>query len=280
MISIQEITNRLNKREEYLSFVARNLSCMVKKRKKAKKSGGYRDITCPNEELKDLLRKINKLILSQFTLHKFLFLQPGCNHIKMLSQFSKSKFLIAADIDDFYPTIYPAMVTKMLTGLNFDNPAAKLITRIITFDFELPQGFPTSPKIAALTLNPVIIRLDGLAGKEAFRVGLYADNLVIGSNFNPEGFQRLFVKIFRQHGFLLDEFEVYNNKSPREIMGICVHPKLKVNQCYVDTVKHEIVDYQRSLRGNYKSIKGKIDYIAYVNPQQAADLKRMLKDLD
>jgi hypothetical protein len=280
MISTWEIANCLNKREEYLSFVARNLPCMVHKRKKAKKNGGYRDITCPNEELKSLLRQINKMILSQFTLHKFLFLQPGCNHIKMLSQFSGSKFLIAADIDDFYPTIHPAMVAKTLTGLNFDNPTVKLITRIITFDFELPQGFPTSPKIAALTLNPVIIRLDGLAGKEAFRIGLYADNLVIGSDFNPERFQRLFVKIFRQNGFLLDEFEVFNNKSPRELMGIEVYPKLKVNQRYVEAVKHEIVEYKKDLKGSYKSIKGKIDYIAYVNPQQAADLKRMVKDLD
>jgi hypothetical protein len=280
MLSIKEITLLLNQSEDYLYNLSSRIRLLVHKTKKTKKNGGFRDITSPNEELKNILRLINTKIFGQFTLHKFLFLKPGFNHIKMLSQFSKSKFFIAADIDDFYPTIHPAMVAKTLTGLNIDPLAVNLLTRLITFDFELPQGFPTSPKIAALTLNPVITRLDGLAGKEAFRIGLYADNLVIGSDFNPKGFQRLFVKIFRQHGFLLDEFEVYNDKSPREIMGIGVYPKLEVNKNYVNTVKQEIADYKKGLKGSYKSIKGKIDYIAYVNLQQAADLKRMIKDLD
>jgi hypothetical protein len=279
MISIQEIAKRINKREEYLSFVARNLFNMVHKSKKAKKNGGFRDITSPNEELKNLLRLINKHIFGQFNLHKFFFLQPGCNHIRMLSQFTNSKFIITADIDDFYPTIHPAKVTKTLVDLNFDDNAAKLITRLTTFDSKLPQGFPTSPKIAALALNTVIIRLDGLSRKETFRIGLYADNLVIGSNYNPERFQKLIIKIFRQNGFLLDEFQVYNKGSVREAMGIRINSKLEVVQSYIDAVKEEIIVFKNNpdQMHSFKSIKGKIDYIANVNTRQAVILKKMIK---
>jgi hypothetical protein len=197
----------------------------------------------------------------------------------MLSQFTNSKFLITADIDDFYPTIYPAKVMNTLIGLNFDDSAAKLITRLTTFDSELPQGFPTSPKIAALALNTVIIRLAGLSKKETFRIGLYADNLVIGSNYSPERFQKIIVKIFRQNGFLLDEFQVYNKGSIREAMGIRINSKLEVVQSYIDTVKEEIIAFKNNPDQihSFKSIKGKIDYIENVNPQQAISLRKMIK---
>jgi hypothetical protein len=268
----------------YLYNLASRMPQMVHRRKKAKKQGGFRVITSPNSELKDVLRLINEKVLGQFTLHNFLFLQPGCNHIKMLSQFRGVRFVITADVDDFYPSIYPAMVTKTLLNLGFDNPSAKLLTRLMTSYFELPQGFPTSPIIAALSLNPVLLRLDGLAHKEKFLIGLYADNLVIGTSYTPQRFHNLFVKIFKQSGFLLEEFKVYCDNSPREVMGIRIGTKLEVEPSYIKSVTLAIesfiqeVDKEKS-NNILKSIKGKISYIDHVNSQQAASLKKMIKDL-
>ena len=257
---------------------------LVHRRKKPKRNGGYRFITSPNNELKNVLSLINKKVLGQFILHDFLFLQPGRNHIKMLSQFRNAKFLLTADVDNFYPSIYPVMVTKTLLNLGFDNSSAKLLTRLMTSHFELPQGFPTSPKIAALSLNPVLLRLDGLAHKERFLIGLYADNLVIGTLYTPQRFHNLFVKIFRQSGFLLEEFKFYCDNSPKEVMGIRINSKLEVEPLYIKNVKLEIETFKQKIiqKGStdiLKSIKGKIRYIEYVNPMQASVLKKMITGL-
>ena len=281
MLSTKEIATLLNQSEGYLYNLASRMPRLVHKSKRKKKSGGFRNITSPDKELKQILRLINEKVFEQFHLHQFLFLQPGRSHIKMLSQFVGMKFLITADIDDFYPSIYPKMMMSTLKKLGFDDSAAKLLTRLTTMDFVLPQGFPTSPKIAALTLNPVLIRLAGLAQKEKFLVGLYADNLVIGSSFGPQRFHNLFVKIFRQQGFLLDEFKVYCDCSPREVMGIRINSRLEVEPSYIKNVVQEIETLKQETNkkgstGILKSIKGKIRYIEYVNSMQAAILKKMI----
>jgi ribosomal protein S8 len=131
--------------------------------------------------------------------------------------------------------------------------------------------------MSAIVLRPVLIRLDGLSKNINIIFGLFADNLVIGSDYNPSKFKNLILKIFRQNGFKLDDFNVMTLKDKKEIMGIIIDHGLKVKESYVKELRVTIGKMESESKMNsyqLKSLKGKINHIKQVNQIQANSILR------
>jgi RNA-directed DNA polymerase len=245
----------------------------VSESKEPKKTGGYRTITKPRFRYKSILSDLNTY-LSQFPLNHFVYNRTGSSYINLIQDNQNAPYLLTADIDDFYPNVSPVAVNNALERRGFNTEMAKFITRLTTISFSLPQGFPTSATLAAMVLEPALVRLHGLSRNHRIDAGIYADNLVLSANFNLKQFENLLKKIFRQSGFKLNKFKVMGPNDNRDVMNILINNGMRIKRKYAREVRRDVFMFAKT-KGvkKKKSIQGKMNFVRQINPEQAKTLK-------
>ncbi len=280
--SIHELSELLEIRAEELTFFARTIDRNVYVRKKPKPTGGTRTITAPNNALKELLRRIDKSLLSKIPLHQLLYLKPKSSYVQMLKKHVGRRCLLTADIDDFYPSIKITHVKNRLIDAGLSNEVASLITRLTTLDYSLPQGFPTSSKIAGIVLQPVMTRIEQLAKKSKLKAGIYADNLAISADYDPGEFRGLVKRVFLQSGYKLDKFKIVPRENTQEIMNVNVNREARVKQERIRNIQKEIrilakvsreFSNQEEIGKRLRRIRGLISSVNQINTDQATLLR-------
>ncbi len=134
-----------------------------------KKRNGKREITAPNEDLKQMQKRLN-----YFLQHIYYTLKPDCVHgfvrtpvreEKISSIVSNAaphvgkKYLLNIDLKDFFDTITAKRVKEVLfkeVNLFKNETLVNCITLLSTYKGKLPTGAPTSPVLA----NMVCLELD------------------------------------------------------------------------------------------------------------------------
>jgi len=105
----------------------------------------------PSVDYKIALKRINKYLLSRASL--FDGVCGGVKH-KNLRDMTKphcgKEAIYAIDLQDFYPSIDSKRVSSFFCNCKCSSRIAELLTRLTTFDNQLPQGFPTSTALANL----------------------------------------------------------------------------------------------------------------------------------
>ena len=115
--------------------------------------------------------------------------------------------VIRMDIVDFFGTTSERRVRRLFRVLGWDAETAALLTRLTTDGGALPQGAPTSPRLA----NLVNVRLDARLAALAVRLGgtytRYADDLTFSFAETQHGaladLLAATTKIIRQEGYAL-----------------------------------------------------------------------------
>lgn len=267
--------------EEELRHFLYSVNKHITVEKKLKSSGGSREITKPDKRLKLILRRLNDEIFKRIPLHPLLYHQPGKSHIELIKRHTEKNFILTADIDDFYPSVHVNKVKASLRAEGFNEKISRILTRITTVNYSLPQGFPTSPYIAAIIIKPVISRLEGLSKSTNLTIGLYADNLAVSTDYNPKYFKRLLIRIFKQNGLDLGKFEIMTRKDQQNIMNIIVDGRvLNVKDSYIEKIKSELHDLSKKPpKGSMRSTMGKIKYVCQVNRYQAISIMKYGKKI-
>ncbi len=143
-----------------------------------KKDGGVRVLNVPNEELMLLQRKINAHILNDVPLLPCVYGGVREKSILDCAQLHvNQKVVHTMDIANFFGTVNPRMVRSVFERISFRQDAAALLTRLTTFDGQLPQGAPTSTPLANLVLLKLDRRFMRLAEIHDFRYTRWVDDL-------------------------------------------------------------------------------------------------------
>src|SRR3990172_1773681 len=155
--SNSELATLLGISERDLWRLAENTENSYSQWKKQKSSGGFRNLSAPKPQLKEVQKKLHKRVFSQVELGPF----THCG-IKRKSNITNARehvgndVVFTFDLKSFFPSVRPERVNRSLIDeLGCPSSVASLITKLVTVDFELPQGAPTSTDIA----NIVTIRL-------------------------------------------------------------------------------------------------------------------------
>lgn len=173
----------------------------------AKKSGGTRTIAQPCRELKAVQAWILRHILDRLrTTDSSRGFERGATLLANAEPHIGAKGLVCIDIEDFFGSIGANRVMRIFQLAGYEQAAARLLTRLCTWQDRLPQGSPTSPKLANLACFRLDRRLAGFAGQRGLVYTRYADDMTF-SSFSPA---RLFksvpmlVRIVRDCGFVLN----------------------------------------------------------------------------
>ncbi len=223
--TISELAILLGVTEPRLSHLANNAEKLYSRRQEPKRSGGFRTISSPKPQLKEIQRKLHKRLLSQLDMGPFTHcgikkrsnITNACAH-------ADSDIIFTFDLKSFFPSVRPERVRAALID-EFACPSdvASFISRLVTADFELPQGAPTSTDIANIVTIRLQRRLYPLAkqwGVKNFTI--YADDISFSSKNIPEGFQKMATKVVVKEGFKIhpDKGGVFDKSQSQIVTGV------------------------------------------------------------
>ena len=135
-----------------------------------KRSGGARRILAPADDLKVLQRRILRRLLARLRAHPAATgFERGRSIVTNARAHVGQAVVVRLDLKDFFPATKAERVRRYFRKVGWNRPAARLLTRVCTFDGGLPQGAPTSPRLSNLVNYRLDARLAGLAVSQQLR---------------------------------------------------------------------------------------------------------------
>lgn len=251
--SRNELFEFLKVKKEIMNYIlyVKKTECSYNSFKIEKKSGGFREINAPDDELKVIQKK---LALSLWLYQKEIWDEKGINpNISHAFEKDKSiisnarihrnkKFVLNLDLENFFKSFHFGRVKGFFEkDRDFKVPpeVAVVIAQLTCYDGYLPQGAPSSPIITNLICRILDFRILKLAKKFKLDYTRYADDLTFSTN--RKGFladyidflEELSKEILRA-GFKINDSKTrmqYSN-SKQIVTGLIVNKKINIDSTY------------------------------------------------
>jgi RNA-directed DNA polymerase len=155
----------------------------------------------------------------------------------------------------------------------------------------LPQGAPTSPALANLAAFRLDRRLSGLAAAQGLHYSRYADDLAFSGVRLPRGgadLTALVATIVREEGFTIhpDKTVLRTRAARQSVCGIVVNATPNVTRAEYDRLRAILHNAARDgpsgqgLAGRQAELRGRIAWVASLNPPRGEKLKRRFAEID
>jgi RNA-directed DNA polymerase len=262
-----------------------------------KDKASFRTIEAPRAHLKEIQRCIYRNLLAGIwlpdSLHAY---RKDHSVISAMAPHRGRLFWWCADIAQFYPSISFKNVYDIFVDLGCSPDVARILTRLTTHNYHLPQGAPTSPALANLYLRcfGVARRLEGLAQKQGLRVTFYGDDIIVSGNRPFKHLQDHMEQIIRSSGLRLNREKtsaVLGPDARHEALGVVANAGshgLDAARAYRRRVRSLLRLCRRfglgvlAARGVTTApgafLRGKISFAIQINPRNR-ELLRDLEDL-
>ena len=224
-----------------LYAVSNNLSKHYRKAKLPKKSGGFRNLSVPDEVLKSIQKQIAEVLLIHSPTSRYAkAYRFGSSTLRNAKHHVGKQVVLKLDILHFFDSIrYSTLKDKVFPEEIYAEPLRILLTMLCYYKDALPQGAPSSPTIT----NIILYEFDEQMGQWCRDRGIaytrYCDDMTFSGDFEPSeviGYVRLELK---KMGFLLNEQKTRIQRPGQQqtVTGIVVNEKLSIP-----------ADYRRKLR--------------------------------
>ncbi len=267
-----------------LYAISNNISAHYKKVKIRKKHGGTRTLYIPDEILKKVQRRINKIILSLFPVSPYAtaYVYGGGIKKNALPHLNKSQIL-KLDIYKFFDSVtYSDIKSKVFNSKMFSEQNRILLTNLCFTNDALPQGAPTSPTISNILLYDFDVAVGTWCKERKITYTRYCDDMTFSGSFNVNETVNFVREKLKENGFLLKKEKTLTaNQSHRQsVTGVIVNSELNVPIEYRKKLRQELYyckkfgieshlehigsDFSRGKFINH--MLGKIRYVLYINP--------------
>ncbi len=145
-----------------------------------KRTGGSRLLLIPNDETKDLQRRILRRLLAKLRAHPAATgFERGRSIVDNARPHVGRHVVVKMDVIDFFPATTPERIERYFRRIGWNRKAAALLTKMTTHDGGLPQGAPTSPRLSNLVNFGLDARIALYVEKRHGRYTRYADDITI-----------------------------------------------------------------------------------------------------
>ena len=253
------------------------------KKTEPKPNGGQRVFYVPHGRLRAFQDKIKTHILDKARFAAYLY--GGIKRksaIKNARNHSGKEAVLALDIKSFFPSIRPERVLAVFERLGYIGEAGRILTRLTTYEYQLPQGPPTSPAIANLAVPRLDARLSGLARSQGLSHTRFVDDMTLSGSRRLAKFSRLAARIVEEDGFKVKQGprgQLMPQDRRQSITGLSVNFKLNVARHKRNEV---LADSVRRLREGLRlddSTQGKLAWLNSANPKVGTRLIKAAKQL-
>jgi len=214
-----------------------------------KRNGKLRTIAAPNQQLKEIQRKIKDLLVDayfhKYCVHGFL---PDKSILSNAKCHTKKKYLLNIDLKDFFPTITSKRIYGMFLKYGVPKEVALCLTKLVSNNDVLPQGAPTSPIISNMICGPMDNKLVNFSKKHQLYYTRYADDLSFSSNkqiqievfdYKNHKVGEALSEIIEKNGFTINEEKVIyaNCFQHQEVTGLVVNQFPNVKRKYIRNIR-------------------------------------------
>lgn len=254
--SPRQLAARLNRTQNFLEQRS-NKPELYKVWEEAKKSGGFRVIEAPREDLKLLQKRIADL-LQRVLAPKFLFSPvKGLSYVENALSHQNSSEVRLLDIVDYFGNCSSKSVFNFFrSDLRCVPDVAWLLTGLSTRNDHLPQGSPCSPILSFYCCKPMWERIFSAVSEAGCIVTVYVDDITISGPSVPEKLIWRVKEILHAYG------HKHHRKKERrhvhraaEITGIMVGPNRV-------SVPHRHYKKLQMARLNARSATGEVERTA------------------
>ena len=202
-----------------------------------KRSGGTRELHVPDQTTKAIQSALYHKLFVNYKNHP-----AACGFIRGKSIVDNAmphvgkEVIVKLDICDFFPSTSQYRVRKYFASTGWDDSAAGLLTRLVTYQGGLPQGAPTSPVVSNIINKTMDRKLAYVAETLKADYTRYADDITFSlTSYDRRDIHRLLQwtgAVLRTYGYKL------NNKKKRiirkhrrqQVTGLVVNDKVSVSR--------------------------------------------------
>ncbi|MHC1754298.1 MAG: retron St85 family RNA-directed DNA polymerase [Methanosarcina sp.] len=277
---------------EQLDFFVRNKRKIYVSYRMKKKRGGYRTIDVPSKKLKFVQRWIlqNILYIIKVSKHSHGFI-PGRSIATNAKIHVGQELVMGIDLKDFFPSIKFNRVSGFFKSVGYNNHISTILAELCTFNWQLPQGAPTSPMISNLIASRLDKRLAGFCKKKKLLYSRYADDITISGGKVLPRYKTLIFRIITEEGFEInyEKVRIQGRGSRQLVTGLVVNDKVSIGRENKRTIKsliHKVTE-NGPIGANdtnnpffKEMIYGLLSFSNVVEPNFASPLLEMLKNID
>lgn len=244
-----------------------------------KPSGGVREISQPNTDLKAVQAWILRNILDHLTVHSASKgFEKNTNIKDNAMPHVGSLILLCADITDFFTNVKANKVWTLFRSIGYSKYMSSVLTRLCTVKNSLPQGSPTSPKLANLCCYRMDHRFSTYSGGKGIIYTRYADDITFsGFSYNRvANTLPILQQILKSEGFSLNKRKtrIMGPSKQRKVTGLVLssdscgigRQKMRIARAKIHRLCYKV--YDDTLDGEIQSLRGLLSYIMDVdNPR-------------
>jgi RNA-directed DNA polymerase len=245
-----------------------------------KANGSVRILHVPQGQLKLLQQKINRHILG--TVEPLTCVHGGVRGRSVITNARPhvgKAIVFSVDVKDFFPSVSSKMVRGIFEALGFKGEATNLLVQATTWDGQLPQGAPTSPAIANLSMARADVRLEGLAATQGFDYTRYVDDLTISGPERLKKFRGLIRRIVEEEGFNVnpDKIHTMHSGMRQVVTKIVVNTKLNLAREDRKQIRQNALQSATMLRrtADDSSLRGQLSWLCSVNPTLGTKIRHL-----
>jgi len=206
---------------------------------------------------------------------------------------SDSRFVLAADVADFFPSISQKRVYRLFVERFKCSPdVARICTKLCTFKNHLALGLVTSPLLADQAMFAIDRRIAAACHRAGLVYTRFVDDLTISGPFDlkESGFADVVRDILFEHGFRLNttknQFGRLADGEPVTKLRVR-HGKVDVRAEYIQELERQMSDAAQlakdgEFHGPYygeSQIRGRVLFVAWINPGRRRSLLARLKSI-
>jgi len=184
-------------------------------------------------------------------------------------------FVVALDIKNFFPSVSHDRVFGIFhQHFGVSRSVASILTKLTTFQDRLPQGAPTSPVLANLSLLELHDQIDKIAEEYDLQFSIYVDDLAI-SGANAIRAISPICALIQNAGFGVShrKIKIFPKSISQELTGLAVNNGLDIpdwKKLQLREAVLELADTPNVTSQALHRMWSQIHYVKSVNPTEWA----------
>ena len=167
----------------YYSFEKVKLNKFTGKPKK-NSNGEFatRKINSSKGKLKDVQTRLYNFMSTQVEMPQYVYggVQRK-NNVSNARFHQGNKYIFTTDLKSFFPSISHKQVFQMFLREGCTPAIARILTKLTTHKYQVPQGIPTSTLIANLVFKPIGLEIEQLAKEHHIKFSMFVDDITLSS---------------------------------------------------------------------------------------------------
>lgn len=213
----------------YYSFEKPKINKITGKTKKnADGKIATRQINSSKGKLKEVQTRLYNFMLKQVEIPQYAYGGvKGKNNVRNARFHQGNKYIFTTDLMSFFPSISHNQVFQMFLREGCTPAVARILTKLTTRQYQVPQGIPTSTLIANLVFKPIGAEIEQLAITHHIKFSMFVDDITLSSKSDFKDLIPEFLSILKKAGFKISHKKThYQTKNPVITGVICQNNRL------------------------------------------------------